>query len=106
MLGASDEEHLALAASQGRVVFAQDDDFLRLHAKGMRHNGIVYARQGTPIGDMTRGLVLISRVLNASEMQNYVEFLWPLTREPGLFWVSPSAPPLFCRAQDGCRISP
>ena len=75
MLGASDEEHVALATSQGRAIFTQDDDFLRLHAEGMEHNGIVYARQGTPIGNITEGLMLIYWVLDASEMQNHVEFL-------------------------------
>lgn len=32
MLGASDEEELAFATELGRVMFTQDDDFLRLHA--------------------------------------------------------------------------
>ena len=33
-LGASDEEHLAFARGEGRVVFTQDGDFLRLAAAG------------------------------------------------------------------------
>lgn len=45
MLGASDEEHLAFARREGRTVFTQDDDFLRLHAAGIEHAGIVYTRQ-------------------------------------------------------------
>lgn len=44
MRGATDIEHLKFAAREGRVLFTQDDDFLRLHAKGIRHSGIVYAR--------------------------------------------------------------
>ena len=75
MLGASDVEQLALASEQGRVILTQDDDFLRLHAKGQNHCGIVYARQPTPIGDMIRGLMLIVQVLDAKEMQDHVEFL-------------------------------
>ncbi len=35
MLGASDEEHLAFALAEGRVIFTQDADFLRLAAEGM-----------------------------------------------------------------------
>jgi predicted nuclease of predicted toxin-antitoxin system len=31
MLGAGDEEYLAFARREGRVLFTQDDDFLRLH---------------------------------------------------------------------------
>ena len=45
MLGATDEEHLAFAFAQERVIFTQDDDFLRLHAAGVEHAGIVYASQ-------------------------------------------------------------
>ena len=48
---------------------------MRLHARGTGHSGIVYARQQTPVGDMVRGLMLIYQVLDASEMQNHVEFL-------------------------------
>ncbi len=75
MLGASDEEHLALAISQGRVIFTQDDDFLRLHAKGIKHGGIAYANQQTLIADIVRGLMLIYQVLDTTDMQNHVEFL-------------------------------
>ena len=39
LLGAPDEAQLALAASQGRVVVTQDDDFLRFHAQGVMHIG-------------------------------------------------------------------
>jgi len=59
LLGATDKEHLARARTEGRVLFTQDPDFLRLHAEGARHAGIVYAAQGTSIGDIIRGLMLI-----------------------------------------------
>ena len=75
MLGASDEEHLTFAGGQGRVLFTQDDDFLRLHASGFEHAGIVYARQPTAIGDVVRGLVLLVEVLNSEEMRRHVESL-------------------------------
>ncbi len=75
MLGASDEEQLALAASQGRVIITQDDDFLRLHARRINHSGIVYASHQMSIGDIVRGLMILWRVLSVSEMQNHVEFL-------------------------------
>ena len=75
MLGASDEEHLQLAASEGRAIVTQDDDFLRLHAAGAKHAGIAYAPQGTSIGDIIRGLMLIYQVLDSDEMQGHVEFL-------------------------------
>ncbi len=75
MLGASDEEHLALAASQNRVTFTQDNDFARLHARGIEHAGIVYVRQHIPIGYIVRGLILIRQVLSPDEMKNRIEFL-------------------------------
>lgn len=33
MLGAADKEHLELARQERRVVFTQDDDFLKLHSE-------------------------------------------------------------------------
>lgn len=75
MLGASDREHLAFALGEGRVLFTQDDDFLRLHASGVDHAGIVYARQPAAIGDVIYGLVLIVEVLDSDDMKGHVEFL-------------------------------
>jgi hypothetical protein len=75
MLGADDQDHLALAVSQGRVVFTQDDDFLRLHAAGTQHCGIVYVPHQTRIGTIVTGLILVFQVLSAAEMINRVEFL-------------------------------
>lgn len=75
MLGASDVAHLALAHAQGRVVFTQDADFLRLAAEGVEHSGIVYADQYTSIGEIVRGLVMIHQVLSAEEMVMKIEHL-------------------------------
>ncbi len=75
MLEASDEAHLALALEQGRVIFTQDADFLRLHAKGVSHAGIVYAHQQTPIGRIIRGLMLIYQILEPEDMFDHVEFI-------------------------------
>lgn len=70
-----DDEHLELAAKEGRVVFTQDADFLRLHAVGTPHCGIVYAPQHTPVGTIVRGLMLIHDVLTPEDMRGHVEFL-------------------------------
>lgn len=75
LLSATDKAHLARATRDGRVVFTLDDDFLRLHASGIQHAGIVYAPQGTTIGDIIRGLMLIYQVLEPADMENRVEFL-------------------------------
>jgi len=59
LLGATDEVHLQFAKEQRRVIFTQDDDFLRLHSQGIEHVGIVYAPQQTPIGTIVSGLMSI-----------------------------------------------
>lgn len=74
-LAASDKEHLSFAKEEGRVIFTQDEDFLRLHSLGFEHSGIVYAHQRTPIGRIVRGLLLIHQVMRQDEMQNHIEFL-------------------------------
>jgi predicted nuclease of predicted toxin-antitoxin system len=75
MLNASDDKQLALATSEGRVIFTQDEDFLRLNKVVDQHPGIVYARQRTPVGVIVRGLMLIHLVLSAEEMCDRVEYL-------------------------------
>jgi predicted nuclease of predicted toxin-antitoxin system len=74
--GATDEEHLAFARAERRVIVTHDDDDLRLHQQGIPHAGIVYCRQQTrSIGEMLRTLILIWAVLTPEEMENHVEFL-------------------------------
>jgi len=75
MLAASDEEHLSFANREGRVIFTQDEDFLKLHSFGFEHSGIVYAHQHTSIGRIVKGLVLIHQVMDSDEMENHLEFL-------------------------------
>ncbi len=72
---ASDEEHLAHAKQLGRVIFTYDADFLRLHAQGAEHHGIVYAAKQESIGEQIRSLKLIVDVLDAEEMVGMVEFI-------------------------------
>lgn len=75
MMGAMDEDHLEFATERQRVIFSQDDDFLRLHAKGISHAGVVYAHQRVPTGVIIQGLLLIYQVLKPDEMTNHVEFI-------------------------------
>jgi hypothetical protein len=75
MMGASDEVHLSFAYAQGRVLFTQDADFLRLAATGESHVGIVYAPQYTSLGDIIRGLLLIHQVLDAEDMVGKLEYI-------------------------------
>ena len=75
MLQATDEQHLAFALREDRVIFTQDTDFLGLHAAGRPHRGIVYAPQQTPIGTIVRGLMLVHDVMSPEDMANHVEFI-------------------------------
>lgn len=43
--GASDQDHLSWAYQHQRVLLTQDTDFLRLHASGLPHAGIVFAHR-------------------------------------------------------------
>lgn len=74
-LSAPDEEHLAFAFAEGRVILTQDDDFLRLASMGIPHAGIVYTPQHTPLRQIIQGLSLIHQVLEAEDMRRHVEFL-------------------------------
>ena len=75
LLGASDEAHLEFARREARVLFSHDSDFLKLHAYGTPHAGIVHVRQQTPVGYSIRGLLLIHQVLLTEEIAGRVEFL-------------------------------
>jgi predicted nuclease of predicted toxin-antitoxin system len=75
MLKASDEAQLKFARQERRTVFTHDDDFLKLASLGYEHSGIVYASQRLSIGEIIRGLVRITQVLDAEDMRNHIEFL-------------------------------
>jgi Domain of unknown function (DUF5615) len=76
LLGATDEEQAAHALAEGRVIFTQDRDFLRISAAGVPHAGIAYCpKDSKGTGEIIDGLVLIWEVLGADEMPNRVEFL-------------------------------
>jgi predicted nuclease of predicted toxin-antitoxin system len=74
--GKPDESHLAYCRAQARVIVTHDTDFLRLHATGASHPGIVFCpQQARPLGELIRLLALIWEVLEPGEMQNHVEYL-------------------------------
>ncbi len=44
---ADDANHLDFARREGMVLVTQDGDFLKFHAQGIDHAGIIYFKQGT-----------------------------------------------------------
>ena len=66
---------MSRALMEGRVIFTQDEDFLRLHDSGVTHAGIAFAPQRTSIGEIIRGLMLMYQVLDAEDMRGQVEFI-------------------------------
>jgi predicted nuclease of predicted toxin-antitoxin system len=76
LLSAPDEEQAAYGLAQNRVIFTQDQDFLRIHAAGIPHAGIAYCKKDTlSIGEMIRGLILIWEVYEPDEVANRIEYL-------------------------------
>ena len=73
--GLSDEDHLDFARDNGYVVLTEDQDFLTLAATRSDHAGVIYTRQGTRIGDVIRGVLLVTDTLVASEMAGQVEYV-------------------------------
>ncbi len=74
--GRSDAEHVAWAPAQGCVIVTHDNDYLRLHARGVAHAGIAYCHQGSrTIGEMLGLLMMMNECLQPREMAGRVEFL-------------------------------
>ncbi|MEA5532838.1 DUF5615 family PIN-like protein [Crocosphaera sp. XPORK-15E] len=76
LLGVSDEIQLQFALSNGRVIFTQDTDFLRINQSSIIHAGIAYCpQQSKSISQIIRGLLLIWEILEPEEMYNHIEFV-------------------------------
>ena len=75
LMGVSDEEQLAYALLQGRVIFTFDDDFLVLASMGLEHCGIIYSHQRQAMGKIISNLVLVWECLDSDYMYGNVEFL-------------------------------
>jgi predicted nuclease of predicted toxin-antitoxin system len=75
LIGATDPQHITFALEHQRVIFTQDQDFLRRHAAGDEHTGIVYSQQGIhSIGEIVRFLHFLSDCLEPEDMRGQLEF--------------------------------
>jgi predicted nuclease of predicted toxin-antitoxin system len=76
LLNAPDEQHVAYAVRENRVIFTQDRHFLRLHAAETPHLGIAYCKKDTlSIGEIISGLILIWEIYDPGEMVGRIEYL-------------------------------
>lgn len=76
LIGASDKEQLAFAREQQRVIFTQDDDFLKLHQATVPNSGIAYCQQGNrSIGEVVKTLTLIWEWVEPEDMIGQLEFI-------------------------------
>lgn len=78
-IGLSSEEDKTImdrAQKEGRIIYTQDADFLRLHRTGYKHVGIFYHHSlAYSIGEAIRKITLVCEVLSAKEMEGRVKFL-------------------------------
>jgi hypothetical protein len=82
LIGASDEENLAFATQQNRVLFSFNvADFCRIHTDWLagekRHSGIVLdqQRRQRSVGTLMQGLLRLGAQNNPTEMLDRLEFL-------------------------------
>jgi predicted nuclease of predicted toxin-antitoxin system len=79
--GASDEQQLAYATEQGRVIYSYNvKDFMVLHSRLLEqeqsHAGIILAHErGYGIGEQARRLIRIADVLSAEDMRDQLAHL-------------------------------
>ena len=76
MRSALDQLILEAARQQGRVVYTNDADFLRHHAVGINHSGIIYHHTlEHSVGEAIRRFSLVCELLSPQEMMGRVQFV-------------------------------
>lgn len=76
LLEAPDDQQLAFALAERRVLVTHDEDFLAKVKAGARYAGVAYCHpQVRSIGQIIAALLLMRDCLTADEMENHVEFL-------------------------------
>ena len=76
LLAAVDEDQLAYAFKEQRIIVTHDDDFLKLHQQGRPHAGIAYIKQKRrTIGQIVLALANLYHSRTEQYMQGRVEYL-------------------------------
>ncbi len=76
LLGSEDEDQLAYALAERRVLVTHDPDVIELAHRDQAHAGIAYCDQERrSLRSIARSLLLIWEVLSPEEMEGHVEYL-------------------------------
>ena len=75
LIASTDEEQLAFALSESRVLVTRDTDFLVLNSQGVEHAGIVYWTERHSLGFLIKELDSFCFDRTAEEMCGQVEYL-------------------------------
>jgi hypothetical protein len=76
LMAAIDEQQAAYCLAEHRVLFNQDQEFLRLDAPHVEHAGIAFcAKDRKSIGEIIQRLILIWEIYEPEEMSGRVEYL-------------------------------
>ena len=75
-LRGDDVIHLRRATALGRVLCTRDRDFLRLHALGEEHAGIIKGKKDHGIGDWVNYLSFVHSICAPDDLRNNVEHLF------------------------------
>lgn len=76
LMGCSDEQQLAHAHQEGRVLVTHDDDLIRIHYQNIPHSGIAFAHaRRHSIGHIVNALTSLHRRHSAEAMAGHIEYL-------------------------------
>lgn len=76
LMSASDDEYIAYAPGEGRVIVTHDHGFLVLATGGIEHPGVCYCHQQKySTGELLRALLLVNACCTQDELLNHVKFL-------------------------------
>src|SRR5438552_1452403 len=77
MIERQDEDHLAFATKEGRVLYTYNvADYCRLQTQGRSHAGLILAQQQRySVGEQMRRLLRLIAAKTAEDMRSRVEFL-------------------------------
>ena len=77
-LGVDDLSHLKRATALGRVLCTRDRDFVRMHAAGEEHTGVIKGLKQHAIGDWVNYLRFLHSLCAPEDMRNHVDHLFPV----------------------------